>query len=80
MCSSIWQCSSALQDETLALEMLLALDDRALLVCVRTAAEVEGRSLGESLAAAVGRFANAADHERWLSLSARRAQHAGRER
>jgi hypothetical protein len=59
---------SELEDETVALESLLALGDLALAARVRSAAEVEGLSLGEYVAAAVGRFANGADHEQWLSL------------
>ena len=57
-----------LQDEAVALDTLLALDDLALLARVRHAADMEGLPLGEFISDAIGRFIQGADDESWLAL------------
>jgi hypothetical protein len=68
-----------LQDEAVALDTLLALDDLALLARVRRAADAERLPLGEFISDAVGRFVQGADDEAWLALmtAAARAEDPG---
>ena len=58
----------ALQDETLAMETLAAMNDLALLTRVRNAAGLLGETPGECAANSVRGFADRAGDEDWLSL------------
>ena len=70
---------SQMQDETVALDTLLALDDLVLLARVREAADAHSVALGEYVSDAIGRFINGADDEAWLALmtAAARAEDPG---
>ena len=70
---------SQMQDETVALDTLLALDDLVLLARVREAADAHSVAPGEYVSDAIGRFINGADDEAWLALmtAAARAEDPG---
>jgi hypothetical protein len=55
-------------DEAVAAETMLALDDLALLARLREQAEADGQSLGAFAAAAVRRYAAGASDEEWITL------------
>lgn len=57
-----------LQDETLAMETLAAMNDLVLLARVRNAAELHRETPGEYAARSVRGFANRAGDEDWLAL------------
>lgn len=59
---------AALEDDAFADETLVALDDLALTARVVAAADAEGLSRGEYVAAAVGRFAAGCSDEAWLTV------------
>jgi hypothetical protein len=54
-------------DESTALQMLLSLDDLALIASVREACEREDYALGEFARVAVQRYASAASDEEWVT-------------
>jgi hypothetical protein len=68
-----------LQDETAALDTLLALDDLALLARTRKTADAQGVSLGECVCDAIGHFVTSADDDAWLAMmtAAARAEDPG---
>jgi hypothetical protein len=57
-----------LSDEAVALELLMDLDDLALLSRVQTAADAHGMTPGEVITSAVNHFTRHADSDRWLQL------------
>lgn len=57
-----------LEDETVAAEALLSLDDLALVARVAKASANAGLPSGAYAAAAVGRYVAEADDQEWLSL------------
>jgi hypothetical protein len=57
-----------LEDETVAAETLLAIDDLALSAQVAEAAAREGIGTGAYIVACIGRFANRASDEDWITL------------
>jgi hypothetical protein len=59
---------ASLEDEVLADEALIALDDLALVTRVADAAAAEGLSRGEFVAAAVGSFAARCSAEEWVTV------------
>ena len=70
---------SQMQDETVALDTLLALDDLVLLARVREAGDAHSVALGEYVSDAIGRLINRADDEAWMALmtAAARAEDPG---
>jgi len=56
------------EDETVAAEALLSLDDLVLVARVQEAAARAGLDAGAFAAASVGRFVNGASDEDWLGL------------
>jgi len=61
---------SRFNDESTALEMLLAIDDLGLLVRVNEAAEAKELPVGAWAREAVGSFSSSADDAQWLGLMA----------
>jgi len=57
-----------LDDDTVAAETLLALGDIKLIAWARTTAARDGVSVGSFLIEVIGRLAQAADPDAWLSL------------
>jgi hypothetical protein len=55
-------------DESVALQMLMSLDDLALIARVRDACEREDYTLGEFARVAVQRYASSASDEEWVTV------------
>jgi len=57
-----------LDDDSTALQMLMSLDDLALIARVRGVCERDGYALGEFVRAAVQRYAAAASDDEWVTV------------
>jgi hypothetical protein len=57
-----------LDDDNTALQMLISLDDLALIARVRGACERDGYALGEFVRAAVQRYAASASDDEWVTV------------